>query len=129
MGFHGSAFGNTLSILRYGLDKNKAKAGGIFGDGVYLSSCPEVAANFIQYAPVSRCLGAASGVDEGDMVGCLFVYDVAKVPGKVRWNLDGTRPEIAQHYVLAQGNEFICVRNPRSCSTQACQEGATYLPL
>jgi len=95
---------------------------GLFGDGLYFSTDPLVAKQFIQFhtleSSLQRVLGDQFPVKE--RMGCCLVTQVAKHPdvrhaeqegsaGETYWGIRGSGP-IARHYVLAPRRDLVRAR-------------------
>lgn len=122
MGFHGSPFANFHSIVRHGFQEKYIKYGhGLFGDGIYFSTDPLVAKNFISYYQLPRELIRILGdqfVNKvlGSRIGCCIVCDVVKHPNGVKFSSDTSGngyigiqgdSKIAKHYVMASSSQYI----------------------
>lgn len=121
LGFHGSSPENFISILRYGFERKYIKFGsGLFGDGIYFSSDPLVAKNFVRYYTLPENLIDKLGRTFvknifGDKVGFCIVCEVAKHPEEVQYASNDAgayigfsrQGEIAKHYITASSNHFV----------------------
>ena len=121
LGYHGSSLENFLSIVRHGFQEKCIKYGhGLFGDGIYFSTDPLVAKNFVSYYQLPkdliRLLGPSfvNGIF-GHRIGCCIVCQVAKHPTDVKFackdagsyiGINGG-PGIAKHYVMASSTRYI----------------------
>jgi hypothetical protein len=74
---------------------------GLFGDGIYLSSSPVVAYNFLNFSsnwPLSTL---------GNSMGCLAVCEVVNHPSVKNGNSPGSK--LPPHYILAPQNDHVRV--------------------
>ena len=120
VGYHGSELSNFLSITRYGLKTKFIKIGqGLFGDGIYFSTDPLVAMNYVAYYPIPKKLENIIGGSIGNRIGCSVICQVAKHPEQVKFAKENTsktyvgingEPQIAKHYVLAKSPEYFKMR-------------------